>query len=59
MDKTYLQCQYCGHIYTVEHLVDSEALYIQSYCPKCGNTTALNLGPNADDIYIYINVNFF
>ena len=52
-DRTFLQCTRCGKVYSVENKIDIESLYIESYCRRCGNGKALNLGDNANDIYIY------
>lgn len=54
---TFLQCQKCGKIYQFPRIMAIDKLYVQSYCPECGATTALNLGNKEEDIPIYINPN--
>lgn len=52
-DRTYVQCQYCGHIYQIASKVSVEESIIESECPKCGDMTGLNLGDKEEDIYLY------
>ena len=54
-DRTYVQCQYCGHIYRVEYEISIEDSIIESECPKCGDMVGLNLGDKEEDIYLYYN----
>lgn len=54
---TYVQCQYCGHIYRIANKVSIEDSIIQSECPRCGDMVGLNLGDQEEDIYLYINSN--
>lgn len=54
-DRTYVQCQYCGHIYQIEIKISIEDSIIQSECPKCGDMVGLNLGDKEEDIYLYYN----
>lgn len=56
-EKTCLQCQYCGEVFTVNDKIDIEELYIKSYpCPRCDKRYALNVGENWDlDYYTYYN----
>lgn len=51
---TWLQCQHCGHIYTIEKGLPVEAFIVESWCPKCGEDKALNCG---DDVYLYMDIN--
>ena len=55
--KTYLQCQCCGEVFTVNDKIDIEELYVKSYpCPRCDNRYALNVGESGDlDYYTYYN----
>lgn len=57
VEKTYLQCQYCGEVFAVNVKIDIEELYIKSYpCPRCDENYALNVGENMDlDYYTYYN----
>ena len=56
-DVTYVQCQYCGHIYRIASKVSIEDSIIESKCPRCGDMVGLNLGDKEEDIYLYMNVN--
>lgn len=51
----YMQCQYCGNIYYLDQEVSVDKLIIDSECPKCGYTRALNCGDRKEDIYLYMN----
>lgn len=55
--RCHIQCQTCGIIYTVQHKIPIEEMYIKGNCPNCGVTTGLNLGENEDDIYVFMNEN--
>ena len=55
--RTFVQCQNCGNLYTFPHIVAIDKMYISSYCPECGATTALNLGNNEGDRYELYDVN--
>ena len=50
---TYVQCQYCGHIYQIAHKISVEESIIQSKCPRCGDMIGLNLGDKKEDIYYF------
>lgn len=52
-DRTYVQCQYCGHIYQIASKVSIEKSIIRCECPKCGDMTGLNLGDKEEDIYYF------
>ena len=52
-ERTYVQCQYCGHIYQIAAKVSIEESIIESECPKCGDMTGLNLGDKEEDIYYF------
>lgn len=52
-DRTYLQCANCGNIYDVENRIPIDKLYIDSYCPICNYSRALNIGDSKDDKYLY------
>ena len=52
---TYLQCQNCGRIYSVDKKYSVEDFYVESYCPQCGCMKALNL---ETDIFLFYNNNF-
>lgn len=52
-DRTYLQCTNCGEVYDVYEDISIEDLYVQSYCPKCGHTRALNIGNSEDEKYLF------
>lgn len=54
---TFLQCQTCGVVYTFPRIVAIDKMYVQSYCPECGATTALNLGNKEEDRYELYDVN--
>ena len=55
---TWIQCQSCGMIYSIDEDVAHDKLYIMSYCPRCDDcTTGLNCGDSKDDIYLYTNAN--
>ena len=55
-EKTWVQCQFCGHLYQVESYVPIDVSIINSICPKCEYEKALNCGSD-EDIYRYYNVN--
>lgn len=52
-DRTYVQCQYCGHIYQIASKISVEESIIECECPKCGDMTGLNLGDKEEDIYYF------
>lgn len=54
-DYTYVQCQYCGHIYQIADKISIEDSIIYSECPRCGDMVGLNLGDREEDIYLYYN----
>ena len=57
-EKTYVQCQSCGHIYYIEKSIPINKLYVASACPGCGEyTKGLNCGNTAEDLYLYMNTN--
>lgn len=56
-ERTYVQCQYCGHIYQIADKVSIEESIIESECPECGDLVGLNLGDREEDIYYYMNTN--
>lgn len=55
--ETFVQCQTCGDVYKFSRIVAIDKIYVQANCPRCGMTTALNLGNKEEDIYIYYNEN--
>ena len=56
--KTYVQCQRCGKITTLNGECNIEEIYIINYeCPCCRSMIGLNLGNTKEDIYRYINSN--
>ena len=52
-DRTYLQCTNCGEIYQIDRKISMEKIYVNSYCPYCNHTRALNCGQDKADLYIY------
>ena len=57
-ERTYIQCQKCGHVYHIETNIPIDKLYIASVCPGCGEYgKGLNCGNSEDDIYLYANIN--
>lgn len=54
---SYVQCRNCGNIYKVERQLPIDALIVEMYCHKCDNETALNLGSDESDLYIYADIN--
>ena len=57
-EYVYLQCQKCGHVYLVKNLsISDDDSIVKHQCPMCENNTALNVGHNKEDIYMYYNVN--
>ena len=50
VDKTYIQCLSCGHIYTIDRTISFEFSIIKSYCPNCEHTKGLNCGHSEDDV---------
>lgn len=54
---SFVQCQYCGNIYYYldQEEIPIDAFIIDSVCPNCGHTRALNCGENKEDIYLYMN----
>ena len=53
-EKTYVQCQNCGHIYYIEQTVPIDKLYIASVCPECEeDVKVLNCGNKEEDLYFY------
>ena len=53
-DSTYVQCT-CGNIFRVKEKLNIDALYVNRYCPCCGDVNrVLNIG-NGDilDKYLY------
>lgn len=51
--STYLQCCGCGKVHIVKRKYDSDEVYIDSACPKCGHERALILGEDRENIYVY------
>ena len=56
-ERTWIQCQSCGHIYQVNKKVSIEKSIIESVCPECRGHVGLNCGDKEEDIYVYMNVN--
>ena len=57
-DGAFLQCQTCGEIFQVDRKYGFDIMYIRSYCPQCKKAkVVLNLGEDAQDLYIYYNAN--
>ena len=50
-EKTYVQCNNCGHIHIIERKIPMEKSIVNSYCERCGHRRALNCGHNEDDLY--------
>ena len=55
-ENTWVQCQWCGHIYQIDDNIPIDRSIINSVCPKCRYEYALNCG-NHEDIYYYYNAN--
>ena len=55
--ETWVQCQNCGHIYTVTQPIPINILMVNSECPQCEWDIGLNCGDNQDDLYLYMNAN--
>lgn len=55
-EKTYVQCQCCGHLYQSWKKISIEESIIESECPACGYKRGLNCGTE-DEIYLYMNPN--
>jgi hypothetical protein len=51
--STYLQCCGCGKVHTVRRKYNSDEVYIDSVCPKCGHERALILGEDKENIYVH------
>lgn len=56
-EQTYIQCQSCGHLYTIQKKIPISASMIKAKCPKCGYERGLNCGDKEEDIPMYYNVN--
>ena len=56
-EYTYIQCQNCGHLYTVDNKIPIFMSIINSKCPRCDKNVGLNCGNNKEDIYLYMNEN--
>lgn len=56
-EQTYIQCQNCGHLYTVQKKIPISASIIKAKCPKCEYERGLNCGDKEEDIYMCYNVN--
>lgn len=56
-EYTYVQCQCCGRLYTVDNKIPITMSIVNSRCPKCGDYVGLNCGSNEEDIYLYMNEN--
>ena len=54
--RTFLQCTDCGKIYRVDRAYSIESLYVDSFCPRCNNGRALNIGNDEMDLYLYYDV---
>ena len=52
-----VQCMDCGHIYQIHKTLSSDAFIIESWCPGCECTKAINCGDNINDIYLYMDIN--
>lgn len=55
--KSWVQCQECGHVYQLQYQVPDDELFVYERCPVCEIRFGLNLGTNEDDIYLYLNQN--
>jgi len=56
-DRTWIQCQSCGHLYLINKKVSIEKSIVKSICPRCRGHIGLNCGDKQEDIYVYINPN--
>ena len=56
-DRTWIQCQRCGHIYQTNKKISIEKSIVKSVCPECGGHVGLNCGDKEEDIYVYMNPN--
>ena len=50
VDRTYIQCLNCGHIYTIDRTISFEFSIIKFCCPKCMYAKGLNCGHSEDDV---------
>lgn len=57
MERKLIQCSRCGHIYNTNQFLNEDDTYIDSICPKCGNSRGLFVGNNIIDMYELYDVN--
>ena len=56
-ERTWIQCQRCGHIHIIYKKIPISASIVKTECPRCGEYSGLNCGSNEDDLYYFMNPN--
>ena len=56
-ERTWIQCQNCGHIHIIYKKIPISVSIVKTYCPRCGEYSGLNCGSNEDDLYYFMNPN--
>lgn len=54
---SWIQCQCCGHVYTIQKEISIDISIIESKCPKCWYKIGLNCGDKKEDLYLFMNEN--